>query len=282
MNSPSALPATTRTARQTTSGVLLPHNRDAEESVLGAMLLSPGAIIDVTDIITSADFYSPRHGHIFQAIINVDLRGERPDPVIVADELSRQGLLDMCGGSPALVSLQAGTPTITGAGHYARIIYEHAQLRRMIGAANEINQLGYSIPHDVPAAVDRAEQILFEAAGHVRRTGISTLEDVLSIGLDRLEKLYDSGETITGVPTGFADLDKSLLGLQPGALYIVGARPAMGKSAFALNLAAHAALRAKVTTTEQRQDRRDESALARAGDDVHPPPENLHPFPHAL
>lgn len=248
MNSPTALPATTRTARQTTSGVLLPHNRDAEEAVLGAMLLSPGAIIDVTDIITSADFYSPRHGHIFQAIINVDLRGERPDPVIVADELSRQGLLDMCGGSPALVSLQAGTPTITGAGHYARIINEHAQLRRMIGAANEINQLGYSIPHDVPAAVDQAEQILFEAAGHVRRTGISTLEDVLSIGLDRLEKLYDSGETITGVPTGFADLDKSLLGLQPGALYIVGARPAMGKSAFALNLAAHAALRAKVTT----------------------------------
>lgn len=244
MNSPSAV----QTNRRPTDSVLLPHNSDAEESVLGAMLLAPRAIIDVTDIITANDFYSPRNGHIFQAIINVDLRGGHPDAVTVAEELARQGLLDMCGGARTLVNLQAGTPTITGAAYYAKIVNEHAQLRRMIGAANDITQLGYSLPHDVPAAVDQAEQILFEAAGHVRRTGISTLEEVLGIGLDRLEKLYDSGETITGAATGFNELDKSLLGLQPGALYIVGARPAMGKSAFALNLASHAALRAHVTT----------------------------------
>ena len=143
---------------------LLPHNVEAEESLLGAMLLSREAIAVAAELCTSADFYRPAHGHIFDAVVALYAKGEPADPITVADELRRAGLLDMVGGSGALVGLQAGTPTTTNAQHYARIVEEHALLRRLIGVAGEISEIGYALPDDVTAAVDRAEAMVFNVA----------------------------------------------------------------------------------------------------------------------
>lgn len=220
----------------------LPNNLQAEESLLGAMLLSRDAIGPAVEICSASDFYKPAHGHIFDAIISLWSRGEPSDPVTVADELTRAGLLDAIGGAMVLATLQTNTPATSNAARYARIVEEHALLRRLILVSNEIAEMGYSVPEDVTAAVDIAESMMFKIAQRRSDDSLRPIHDLLLQSLDRLEALYDRGESITGVPTGFTDLDERLSGLQPSALLVVGARPAMGKTAFALNLATHAAL----------------------------------------
>jgi replicative DNA helicase len=227
-------------------GRVPPYNLQAEESVLGAMLLSKDAIADAVQIVGTDDFYKPAHGHVFDAIHSLYQQGEPVDPVTVADELRRADLLDAIGGPATLLSLQANTPATSNAGRYARIVEEHALLRRLIGVAGEIAELSYGVPEDVAAAVDRAESMVFEVAQRRVTDSTKPLRELLSASLDRLEQLYDRGEAITGVPTGYIDLDQQLAGLQPSNLVIVGARPAMGKTSFALGLAAHAAMEAHV------------------------------------
>jgi replicative DNA helicase len=160
----------------------------------------------------------------------------------VADELRRADLLEAIGGPATLISLQANTPATTNAARYARIVEEHALLRRLIGVAGEIAEMGYSLPDDISAAIDRAESMVFQVAERRVTDTLKPLHDLLADSLDRLEALYDRGESITGVPTGFLDLDERLSGLQPSTLVIVGARPSMGKTALALGMAAHAAM----------------------------------------
>src|SRR5688500_7575777 len=223
-----------------------PHNLQAEESLLGAMLLSRDAIVDAVQICGAEDFYKPAHGHVFDAVTRLYSQGEPVDPVTVADELRRADLIEAVGGPSTLATLQANTPAISNAAGYAKIVEEHALLRRLIGVAGEIAELGYDVPDDVSAAVDRAESMVFEVAQRRVTDTTKPLRELLSASLDRLEALYDRGEAITGVPTGFADLDERLSGLQPSNLVIVGARPAMGKTSFALNIAAHAAVEAHV------------------------------------
>src|SRR5205823_11712830 len=171
-------------------------------------------------------------------------RGEGVDPVTVGDELARAGLLETVGGLAALLSLQVNTPASTNAGRYAKIVEEHALLRRLIGVAGEIAELGYGQPDDIEQAVDRAESLVFEVAQRRVTDSMAPLHDLLSAALDRLGELYERNEAITGVPTGYHDLDENLAGLQKSNLVIVGARPAMGKTAFALGMAAHAAMEA--------------------------------------
>src|SRR4051812_18851139 len=208
----------------------VPHNLQAEESLLGAMLLSREAIAVAVEAISATDFYRPVHRHIFEAITALYAQGEGADPVTGADELSRAGLLDAVGGLPALLDLQGNTPAISNAARYAHIVEEHALLRRLIGAASEIAELGYEVPDDVEAAVDRAESLIFEVAQRRVTDTIAPLHDLLGKSLDRLEALYGRAEGITGIPTGYLDLDEQLSGLQPGSLVIVGARPSMGKA----------------------------------------------------
>ena len=136
----------------TTTGRVPPHNLDAEESLLGAMLLSRDAIAAGVECCSADDFYGPAHGHVFAAICSLYGQGEPADPVTVADELRRAGLLDAIGGPPTLISLQANTPATSNAARYARIIEEHALLRRLIGVAGEIAEMGYSVPDDVGEA----------------------------------------------------------------------------------------------------------------------------------
>ncbi|MGQ0743319.1 MAG: replicative DNA helicase [Acidimicrobiales bacterium] len=223
-----------------------PHNLAAEESLLGAMLLSRDAIVAAVEVqLGAVDFYRPAHGHIFDALTSLYARGEPADPVTVAEELSRAGVLEAVGGPAVLVSLQAGTPAISNAGRYARIVEEHALLRRLIGVAGEIAEIGYGLPEDVSAAVDEAEALVFDVAQHRVTDSLVTLRSLLEDHLDHIEALHERGQDITGVPTGFVDLDKQLAGLQPSNLVIVGGRPGTGKTSFALNIAAHAGLDAQ-------------------------------------
>lgn len=227
------------------AGRVPPHNLDAEASLLGAMLLSRDAIVDAIEIVSAEQFYKPAHLHVFEAIVSLYGAGEPADPVTVAEELRRAGVLDVIGGAGLLVELQATTPAISSAAKYARIIQETATLRRLIGVAQEIAEIGYSRPDDVSKAIDNAETLMFDVGqGRVADT-IAPIREILDANLDRLEQLYERGETITGTPTGFTDLDEMLSGLQPSALIVVGARPAMGKTSFALGMAAHAAIESR-------------------------------------
>ncbi|MBI1844922.1 MAG: replicative DNA helicase [Actinobacteria bacterium] len=225
------------------AGRVPPHNLEAEESLLGAMLLSRDAVVAAAEVgLNSGDFYKPAHGHIHEAINSLYGAGEPADPVTVAEELRRSGLLEAVGGPAFLVTLQARTPATSNAARYARIIEEHALLRRLIGVAGEIAEMGYALPEDVSGAVDRAEALVFDVAQRRVTDSLAPIRDLLDASLTRLEMLYEKGDSITGVATGYHDLDELLSGLQPSSLVIVGARPATGKTAFALGMAAHAAL----------------------------------------
>jgi replicative DNA helicase len=232
----------------TGSGRVPPHDLDAERSLLGAMLLSRDAIAAAMETCRDDDFYKPAHAYVFEAIKVLYNHGEPADPVTVADELRRAGLLETVGGVAALVALQAETPATTNAARYARIIEEHALLRRLIAVAGEIAEMGYSLPEDVAAALDHAESMVFNVAERRVTDSLKPLNELLTASMDRLEMLYERQEAVTGVPTGYVDLDHQLYGLQPNALVIVGARPAVGKTAFALGMAAHAAVEARVPT----------------------------------
>jgi replicative DNA helicase len=211
-------------------GRVPPHNIDAEESVLGAMLLSREAIGIVSEMgLNPQDFYRPSHRHIFDAIRSLYSSAAPADTVTVADELRRAGLLDEVGGPESLHELQNATPAISSAGHYAKIVQETALLRQLIYAAGDIAELAYSEPDDVIKALDEAETKVFNVAEQRVTDTTRTIEELLPEVMDHLQETYDRGDTITGVPTGYTDLDELLSGLQQSALYIVGARPAMGK-----------------------------------------------------
>ena len=206
-----------------------PQSIEAEESLLGAMLLSEQAISAVTNVVTAEDFYKPAHRHIFDAIQSLYAAGEGVDPVTVADELARAEVLDSIGGSARLVTLQARTPAITNALHYAKIVEEKALLRKLITTANDVADLGYSPLDDIEKTIDSAEAMMFAVAQRRNTDSMAALAPLLDASLEQLEALYERGDAITGTPTGYTDLDTQLAGLQPGALIVVGARPAMGK-----------------------------------------------------
>src|SRR5688572_22930642 len=178
-----------RSTRPSTSRVP-PHNLQAEESLLGAMLLSKDAIAAATESCGADDFYKPAYGHVFEAVQTLYSRGEPADPVTVADELRRADLLDAIGGPAVLTDLQANTPAIGNAAHYARIVEEFALLRRLIGVGGEIAEIGYSVPEDVEAAVDQAESMVFEVAQRRVTDSMSELRTLLDQSLDRLAALY--------------------------------------------------------------------------------------------
>jgi replicative DNA helicase len=224
-----ALEDSPRPRRPTRGGRVPPHDLQAEESLLGAMMLEAEAIATASSLLRADDFYKPAHAHIFDAIHALYASGQPVDPVTVADELRRNGLLETVGGHQVLVEIMASTPATTNAPGYARIVEEHALLRRLIGVAGEIAEIGYGLPEDVTKALDRAESLVYDV--NQRRVTDSTakIEDLLGLNLDRLEQLYGRGDSITGVPTGYVDVDELLSGLQPSTLVVVGARPSMGK-----------------------------------------------------
>jgi replicative DNA helicase len=223
-----------------------PHNLMAEQSLLGAMLLSRDAIAAAVETVSADDFYKPAHAHIFDAVLSLYSKGEPVDPVTVADELRRNGLLESVGESSVLMGLQINTPSTGNAAHYARIVEEHSLLRRLVAVAGDIADLGYSVPDDVMGVVDQAESMVFEVAQRRVVDSTSPIRDLLAQALDHLEQVVDAPGSVTGVPTGYADLDSQLAGLQKANLVVVGARPSMGKTSFALGMVSHAAVHARV------------------------------------
>lgn len=219
-----------------------PHNLDAEASLLGAMLLDDtpvGLAIEMS--LEPSDFYKPSHGHVYAAIRALSAQGEAIDAVTVSEELRRSNLLDDMGGLNFLNELQNATPSISSAGRYISIVRDTSMLRRLIKGASDIADIGYSSPADVRIAIDRAEQIVFDIGDEQITDSLMKLNELTGIVTSILEARYDSGSDITGIRTGYSKLDKLLSGMQPGTLNIVGARPAMGKSAFALGMAVSAA-----------------------------------------
>lgn len=221
-----------------------PNDVQAEESLLGAMLLDRRAIEAAFEAGLSAEaFYKPAHGHIFTAVAGLFGRGDPSDPVTVADELRRAGHLDLAGGPAALVSLQAGTPSIGNAGRYARIVADHSLLRRLIRAAGDIAEMGYGLPDDVAAIVDEAEQRIFDL-----RPQESTAPEGHGLGVigaewrERIAELAAGGGAIAS-PLGWHDLDELTGGLRPGLMVVVGGRPGSGKTSWAGALASNVARR---------------------------------------
>ncbi|HYF45201.1 MAG TPA: replicative DNA helicase, partial [Acidimicrobiales bacterium] len=227
------------------AGRVPPHNLDAEASLLGAMLLSSDAISAALQIVKVDDFYKPAHAHVFDAITTLYAEGEPADPITVAEHLKRVGLLDSIGGAGALIELESQTPATSNAAFYAKIIEERAMMRKLIGVGNEVAQLGFDIPDDVDKAVDTAESLVFRIAERRITDTMLPIHELMDMGLDRLEQLYENKGQITGLHTGYQDLDNLLGGFQPSSLVIVGARPATGKTSLALGMVAGAAIRAK-------------------------------------
>jgi replicative DNA helicase len=217
-------------ARRRVTGRVPPHNLEAEESLLGAMLLSRDAITAAVEgHVEASDYYKPAHTHVHEAIMALYGQGEPVDPVTVAEELRRAELLDAVGGRAALLRIQAATPASANAGHYARIVNELALLRRLIGVAGDIAEMGYDMPDDVTETLDRAEAMVFEVAERRVSESLAVISDSLQTTLDQLEAMYGSEGEMVGVPSGYHELDSLLLGLQRSNLVIVAARPAMGK-----------------------------------------------------
>ncbi|HVF52078.1 MAG TPA: replicative DNA helicase [Actinomycetota bacterium] len=220
-----------------------PHNLDAEQSVLGAMLESRDAIANVIEIVKAEDFYKPAHAEIFETILALNERGEAPDAVTVADELARRGTLDQIGGKPYIHGLLEAYPTASSAARYARIIEEHALLRRLIDAGNKVQEIGFALPEDVTEAVDQAEELIYEVGERRLRDDAMPIRDLLIDNMDELEMLYERGEGLTGVGSGFVDLDNMTNGFQADNLVIIAARPSMGKSSLLNDFALQASMK---------------------------------------
>ena len=229
--------------RRRASGRVPPNNLEAEESLLGAMLLSRDAITAAVEAhVETSDFYKPAHGHIYEAIQSLHGQGEPADPVTVAEELRRADLLDNIGGRVALLQIQANTPASANAGHYARIVNELALLRRLIGVAGDIAEMGYDETDDVTETLDRAEALVFEVAERRVSDSMVGIRDALQDTLDELEARYGDDSELIGMPTGYDEIDKKLHGLQRSNLVILAARPGMGKTSLALGLAKNVAM----------------------------------------
>jgi replicative DNA helicase len=227
------------------TGPVPPQNLDAEESVLGAMMLNALAIGSVTEStnLSASDFYRESHGHMFKAILALYAKGEPVDAITVVDELDRAGTLEAAGGAERVHELAALVPAASNAAHYARIVSEMSTLRGLIRAGNDIARLGFDRPGETVELVDRAEQIVFDLSQQRVSTEFAHIDDLLKDSFETITKLYEAGSDITGTATGFRDLDRLTSGFQPGNLIIVAARPSMGKSALALCMAANVAVR---------------------------------------
>ena len=223
-----------------------PQNIEAERSTLGAMLLEKEAIYRAMEILRPEDFYRENHRLIYQTVLDLTNRGEPVDLVTVTEELRQKNALEKVGGITYLTELASAVPTAAHVEHYSRIVEEKSLLRQLIHAATEIVTSSYEAQDEVESIIDRAENTIFAITN--RRSGqtVINLKDILIETFEQVEKLYESRGAVTGVPTGFADLDRITAGLQPSDLIILAARPSMGKTTFALNIAEHVAVQLKL------------------------------------
>ena len=219
----------------------VPHNTEAEEAVLGSLLIDPEALFRVAPFLKSDDFYVQKHGWIYQAILNLHERREPVDFVTLCTELESKGLLDEVGGATFVTHLINAVPSAVHVEAYGHLTEQASIRRRLIGAAGDIAQLAYSEEQDIAQVVDRAEQTLFSISQRRLSRDMNPIQDVIRSYYDRIQYLFEHRGEPLGVPTGFIDLDRLLGGLQKSDLIIVAARPAMGKTSLCLSIARNAA-----------------------------------------
>ena len=220
-----------------------PHDIDAEQAVLGSMLTDREAVNTAIEVLKEDAFYRDDHKAIYQAIVNLYNKSEPIDIITLKDELESMGKFEQVGGFDYLASLPDKVPTTANVQKYIKIVEEKSILRNLIKTANEIIELGYDPAEDVEDIMDGAEKKIFDLMQSKNQKGYTPIKDVLVESFTKLEELYNRKQHITGVPTGFAELDYKTAGLHGSELILIAARPAMGKTAFALNLATNAALR---------------------------------------
>ena len=226
-----------------------PQDLGAEMSVLGGMLLSKDAIADVVETLRGNDFYLPKHEAIYESVLDLYGRGEPADALTVTDELRKRGELSRIGGAPYLHDLIAGVPTAANAGYYARIVRERAVLRRLVEAGTKIVQLGYaSQGGEVEDIVNTAQAEIYAVTERRSSEDYRLVADVIDATMDEIEAAQNRDSGLTGVPTGFADLDRLTNGLHPGQMVIIAARPAIGKSTLAIDIARAASIKHKKTS----------------------------------
>ena len=222
---------------------LQPHNIEAEEAVLGSLLIDPDAIINVATFLRASDFYLQRHAWVYEAILDLHERRQPADMVTLSDELIRHERLDEIGGVAYLTGLINATPTSIHIEYYARIVERTAVLRRLIDAAGQIAKLAYQDNEDAESVVDRAEEIIFAISERRVDRDLRPIRQVLESYYDRIEYLHQHQGEIIGIPTGLSDLDKLLGGLQRSDMVVMAGRPGMGKTSLALSIALQGARR---------------------------------------
>lgn len=227
-------------------GKVPPHDLEAEQAIIGSMLTDKDAVISAIEVLKEEDFYREDNKAIYTAILNLYNRAEPIDIITVKAELEAMGKFEQVGGLEYLAELPEKVPTTANAMKYIKIVEEKSLLRRLIHTANEIIELGYNPTEDVEDIMEGAEKKIFNIMQDKNQKGYTPIKDVLVESFTQLEELYNRKQHITGVPTGFSELDYKTSGFHGSELILIAARPAMGKSAFALNIATNAAVRAKV------------------------------------
>ena len=227
-------------------GKVPPHDTEAEQAVLGSMLTDVDAVVDAIEILKPEDFYREDNKNIYEAMLNLYGKAEPIDVITVKSELTSMGKFEVVGGLEYLATLPDKVPTTTNAIKYIHIVEEKSILRKLIKTAKDLISLGYAQNEDIDVIIEQAEKKIFDIMQGKNQKGYTALKDILVESFAEIEKLYNQKEAITGIPTGFADLDYKTAGLHKSDLILIAARPAMGKSAFALNIATNAAINAKV------------------------------------
>ena len=221
----------------------LPHNLEAEQSVLGAILIHNEAFNVAAELVDSADFFRDAHRRVFDKMVDLNERGQAIDLVTLKDELARSGDLDDAGGAAYIAALADGVPRSTNVEHYARIVKEKATLRSLIRSADRILAMAYQGGEESDTLLDRAEQEIFSIAEGRIHTGFVPLSDLVQGSFSTIERLQEHKGLVTGVPSGYVDIDNITSGFQPADLIIIAARPSMGKTSFVLNVAQHVGIK---------------------------------------
>lgn len=220
-----------------------PNNLEAEQSVIGSMLLDKGAISTASEILRGEDFYKEGHRHIFEAVMELYDKDEPVDLVTLVDSLRGKGILETVGGITYLSNLVSSVPTTANVKYYAKIVEDKSTLRRLIKSSSESMEKCYTAAEDVPSILDKAEKDIFDISQKAMTHDFEPMSKILQKGFDEIERLYKNKGSITGIPSGFLDLDSKTSGFQKGDLVLIAARPSMGKTALALNIAQYAAIR---------------------------------------
>jgi replicative DNA helicase len=228
----------------TTTDRTLPHNLEAEKCVLGAVLINNHAFNQAAEVIDAEDFYRHAHRRIFETMVGLTDRSEPVDLVTLKDALTKSGELDEVGGPAYIASLTDGVPRTANVEYYARIVKEKSTLRRLIQASSDILGRAYDADEDADVLLDEAERSIFQIAEHRMRSGFVSLASLVDGGYQLIDQLQQHRGLVTGVPTGFTELDEMTSGFQKSDLIIVAARPSMGKTSFVLNIALHCGIEA--------------------------------------